>query len=730
MDNEKTQSPIYKNKEPLSPSSKQPLKPNTLSPSEVPPLRKPPAYGRQFSAPHLQQQKSVSANQAHCQLLHSRSESSPLTQVQAFQPTHFNMPPKQVELPQQRGSHSKPDRHDLMRRSLDAGRMRRMVGPSQPHTPLSRAYSERISNTSDALSRYHAARIANQATQAVQQQVHVQPAFSSSDDPSNMENLYYEITVPEHPPSYLHHSYNNIRNDPDANLRLSDAAIHRPQYRGHPPPYSHVQGSARASQPWSSEATRARVGAHSQSFSFSHSHAHHHPRNNPPGLRGHPRLQRQSSSSVRLTRSELHPIPAATGPALSGGLAPLSVHQRSQQYPIRSPGSNNSASQLHPYFENGKVCYRHFEGFGLEEVSPSPHQPSLSKPASIRETQTSTIKDEPVYVNFPFTRPQVTSSKTWLTTDLDGDVQQVPESLTPPPELSTPDDQQSLSKELDHESPSTHFQSLVQNDIPSDPRASEMHAPSSHFRSCSDPQSSSFLADLGKTLTGKDIASLLIEKLVEDEKEGQKEGLSSSPHVEYPLNPYPSQQLQRPPPAYNTHNQGASHGHFKGQGGPQDASEAFQRQDPLRRSSSAQYRQAFDVMPSGNQVLKFHRSQELIPTSQTESATHNPYAQRPQCQDPTPDTPLSSTTSLVAFSNFALSAPRGYQQTAVIPHHQYPFQTGPVLPPYPSVQRRDVVMDPALRPPSLHNQSDLNHQGSLTGPNWTIHTEGQTRSYC
>ncbi|XP_062841716.1 rho GTPase-activating protein 33 [Trichomycterus rosablanca] len=736
---EQIQSPIYKNKETLSPPPKQPPKPNPLSNSEVPPQRKPPAYGRQFSAPHLQQQKpasqSMSSNQAHCQLLHSRSESSPLAQVQAFQPTHPNMPPKLVDLPQQKAPLSKPDRHDLMRRSLDAGRIRRMVGPSHVNTPLSRAYSERISSTSDALSRFHAARIASQATQAVQQQVQVQPAFSSSDDPSNMENLYYEITIPEHPPSYLQHSYQNMRPDLDGHLRLLDPANHRPQYRGHPPPYSHVQGSTKASQLWSSEAPRAWAGAHSHSFS--HSRSHHHPRNDPPGPRGHPRLQRQTSSSVRLTHSELHPIPAATGSSSSVGLVPLSVHQRSHHYPLRSPSSNISASQLHPYFENGKVCYR--QGFGQEEVPPSHYQPPLSKSpqASPIETQKTTSKDEPIYVNYPFIRPQVMNAKTWLTTDLDGDVQQVPEPLTPPPELSTVDEQSS-NQALDHEGPTTHFKSLVQNDSTSDSRALEMPTPSAHFRSHSDPQSSS--SDPSQALTAKDIASLLIEKLAEDEKEGQ--GVAtlsspfSSPHVEYPPNPYPSQQQQRPPPAYNIYNQGASHGHFKGQGLPQEASEAFQRQDPMRRSSSAQYRQAFDVMPSGSQVLKFHRSQDLIPTSQAESTASNPYAQRPHCQDPTPssqthsDTPPSSTTSLMAFSNLAFNAPRGYTQTAVSPHNQYPYQTGPVLPPYPNAPRRDVIMDPALRPPSLHNQSDLNRQGSLSGPNWTIHTEGQTRSYC
>ncbi|XP_053343442.1 rho GTPase-activating protein 33 isoform X3 [Clarias gariepinus] len=760
-DNEKTPSPIYNQKPQLPPPPNQ--TPKSISPaaSEVLSQRKPPAYGRQFSAPHLQQQmsgtESKSPNQAHSQLLHSRSESSPLAHIQAFQPTRPKVPPRPLDSAPLRPPISKTDRHDFTRRSLDAGRIRRMVGPAQGNPPLSRAFSERISNTSDALSRYHAARLVNQAAQAVtspqplmQQQAqpsHIRPAFSSCEDPSNMENLYYEISTPDHPSSYSQHSYQNMRLDVDGNYRLSEPANQRPQSRGHPPPpYSQVPGSARASQLWSSEATRAWTAAHSHSSSFSHSHRHS--QNNPPGPRNHPRLQRQTSSSVRLTRSELHPIPAATSFSSSGGLVPLSVHQRSLHCSVRSPSSNLTASQLHPYFENGKVCYRYFETSGHEEGQLSHLQPSISKSHQTYSSQTSPIqaynppsKDEPIYVNYPFTSPPGTgmNTKTWATTDLDGDAQQGAEPVACPPEPPTETEQQSPEKALDQECPTASFESPVQNDGDSDSKALVMTPVSetTHFRSHSDPQSSS--SEPIQALTGKDIASLLIEKLAEDEKEGlsvaTSSSASSSPHFEYPPNPYPSQHHKRPPPAYTP---ASSRSHFESQGMPREGSGPFQRQDPMRRSSSGQYRQAFDVMPSGDQVLKFYRSQEFIPTHQGESTTQNPYPTRPQCQDSSshilqahPDTPHSSTPPLVAFSPLALSTPRGYgAQMEVNPYNQYQYQAGPVLPPYPSAPRRDVILDPALRPPGLRSQRDLNRQGSLSGPNWSIHTEGQTRSYC
>ncbi|XP_035381974.1 rho GTPase-activating protein 33 isoform X2 [Electrophorus electricus] len=750
---EKTPSPIYKNQQQLPSTPTQPDQSSPPSASEAPPQRKPPAYGRQFSAPHLQAQKSAtqpkSSGQANTQLMHSKSESSPLTQVHAFQPTRPKVPPKPPDLAPQRAPISRADRHDITRRSLDAGRVRRLATatPSPPaNAPLSRAYSERVSATADVLSRYHAARVAQTPALPLQQALghHTRPAFPPSEDPSSMENFYYEIGAPEHPqgpPSYSRHSYQNMRLDQEGSYRLSDPGNQRPVSRGHPPPqYSQVGASARAPQLWSSEATRVWAAAHSHSSSFSHSHSHRRAQDHPPaGPHGHPRLQRQISSSVRLTRNEMYPIPSTLG--FSAGLAPLSVHQRGPHGPQRSPSSDLAASQLHPYFENGKVCYRYVEA-RPEEAPLSHQQLPTSKPPQTQASQASPLQahkaafndqEEPIYVNYPFTNPSgaAANAKPWTSTDLDGDAHQGAEPLAPPSEAPQADERQTTQEAApEHESPS--FESARQNDNTSEPRPLEMPLASgtAHFRSRSDPQSSG--SEPGQALlTGKDIASLLIEKLAEDEREGQSaatsSSASSSPHIDYPPNPYPSHGQQRPPPAYNVYTPGPSRGHIDPQGLPREGSGAFQRQDPLRRSSGAQYRQAFDVMPSGDQVLKFYRSQDFIPGFHGDGTTPNPYPPRSHYQDAS----HSSAPPSMAFSNLALNTPRGYGvQMAVNPYNQYPFQAGPVLPPYPNAPRRDVVLDPSLRPPGLRDQRGLGRQGNLPGPNWTVHTEGQTRSYC
>uniref|UniRef100_A0A8C2GWX0 Uncharacterized protein n=1 Tax=Cyprinus carpio TaxID=7962 RepID=A0A8C2GWX0_CYPCA len=753
-DNERTPSPIYKNEEATSPA--QPSKSSPPSSTEaLPSQRKPPAYGRQFSAPQLQQEKSSSqskpAPQPHTQLLHSKSESSPLAQVRAFQPTRPKVPPKPPDLAPLRVPLSQTDRHDYMRRSLDASRIRRLAGTPQGNTPLSRAFSERISSTSDMLSRYHAARMANQAAQVAhlpqqQQQAQstpIRPVVPSFEDPSKMENFYYEIGAPEHPqvpPSYARHSYQNMKLDLEGNLRLTDPANQRPISRGCPPPYNpQGPGGCRAPQLWSSEATRAWAAAHSHSFSFSHSH--HHSQDGSSGHPPHPRPLRQTSSSVRLSRSEVHPISASIGVGSSTGMVPLSVHQRSLIRPQRSPSADHTASQLHPYFENGKVCYRYFEASRPEDSPLNQHQHAVLKPSQASPVQGIT-KDQPehIYVNYPFPNPPESgvNSKGWATTDLDENDHQASKMLEPPSK-SPPDDKQ---KHSEQESQTAIFDNPSQNDVSSDSKVINIAASAfnaMHFRSRSDPQSTS--SEPAQILTGKEIASLLIEKLAEDEREGPSvpSSLSSSPHFEHPPNPYPSQQ-QQPPPAYNIYTPGPSRGHIEGQVPPREGSGPFHRQDPLRRSAGGQYRQAFDVMPSGNQVLKFYRSQDFIPSAQGESTTPNPYSPRPYYQDPPypnwgpqglPDSSHTCTPPTVAFSNLALGSTRGYgPQNVANQYNQYPYQSGPVLPQYPNTPRRDVVLDPSLRPPGLRNQRGLNRQGSLPGPDWTIRTESQTRSYC
>ncbi|CAB1334108.1 unnamed protein product [Coregonus sp. 'balchen'] len=799
-EHDQTPSPIYKNQKQFPHTQSQPPKPGQSgerrSPTESQSQRKPPAYSRQFSAPHLQQ-KSISTStqskpsSAHPQLMHSKSE-SPLAQVCAFQPTRPKVPPKPLDL-------ERPQRAPLaqteMRRSLDSGRIRRIFG-QQGNPPLARAFSERLSGAPDHLARYHAARAASQPSPGKQppQQAQIRPVpiSSTSEDQGKMENFYYEIAGPENPqgpPSYARHSYQNMRLDLEGNFRPAPhpEANQRPISRGHhqhqPQPLHHNRGGPRGErgpQLWSKEATRAWAAAHSQSHSFSHGHSHshhhsqdgsHHPSHH------HPRPQRQTSSSVRLARSEMHPLP-------SSSMVPLALHQhqRSLHRSNRSASTDLTVSQLHPYFENGKVCYRKPEEAPLSLSQPPQGksiqgQPSQPSPPQAHRP-TSKDQSEPIYVNFPFPSPSTgaKNTKSWTTTDLDGDSPQGSEPLATPTDPPPPVDQRQSSPRLAPDqggstsvslTPSTPDSPAAHNDsaatTPGSIQESDfLPAPTAststgvHYRSHSDPQSSSCSTEPIQGLSGKEIASLLIEKLAEEERaEGpstvtsSSDSTSSSPAMEHPPNPYPSQQHNQPLPAYNVYTPGPSRSRA-----PQSAGAGgFQRQDLLRRSSSGgQYRQAFDVMPSGDQVLKYYRTQEFTPGPQGErqSSAANPYPPRQHYQvppypiqspqDPHPSgypcQPLSdpSTSPSAAFSNLTLGAPRPYPgQPGGLQYSQYPFQPGPVLGQYPNPPpRRDVVHEPVLRPQGLRNQRGLARQGSLPGPspNWTIHTEGQTRSYC
>ncbi|KAJ8287607.1 hypothetical protein COCON_G00002660 [Conger conger] len=717
-------SPVYKNQEePPSPPAGKPAE------RESPAQRKPPAYSRQFSAPHLQQKgapPSKSPPQPHPQLLHSKSECSPLAQVRAFQPARPKVPPKPLELaPAARAPLSRADNY--MRRSLDAARIRRIISQSQggsPNPPLSRAFSERLSATSG----YRGGR-----PHPAPQPSHIRPvpASCSADDQGKGENFYYEISGPEQPqapPSYAWHSYQNMRLEAEGNYRPGPGETgQRPLSRGHPHPHPLHPAAMipRAPQLWSSEATRAWAAAHSHSHSFSHSHSHSHP-------------HRHAASSVRLPRGEMHP--AVMGSAPSPSALPLSVHKPQQRGAShRSPSADLASSQLHPYFENGKVCYRYFEASRLAEdqahaLRPSGHplhphhKPSSSSPPPPpppKQPAPSRPQDrpEPVYVNFPFTSPPA-AAKAWLTTDLDGHAQPPSQPPAPPPEpppearLPSPlldEGERPLAPEsAGYDSPPCAAAKDALVAAATSPPPPAMAGALAHYRSRSDPQSSSG-AEPG--LTGKEIASLLIEKLAEDEGDDgpcavTSSSTSSSPPLEHPPNPYPSQHQ----PAYNVYTPGPSRSRLEvGQAG------SFHRPDPLRRSSSSggQYRQAFDVMPSGDQVLKFYRPQDFAPGFLGENP--NPYPSRPLYQDP-------------AYPNRSPQDP--HPNFSPAPLGRPPRPLGGALPRdagdpagYPNTPRREGT-DPSLRPPPLQNQRGLTRQGSLPGPNWTIHTEGQTRSYC
>ncbi|KAM6967546.1 rho GTPase-activating protein 33 [Aplochiton taeniatus] len=714
-----TPSPVYTNQ---SQSSKQ-------SPPQSHPNRKPPAYSRQFSAPHLQQksagtttspQPSSTLIQAQSisnqlQLQHSTSEGSPLSQVRSFQPSRPRVPPKPLDLVAPDHQRDKETQRPLlakseMQRSLDSGRIQRVLGAQPSNAPLARAFSERLSGAPDRLARYHAARAASQPvsggppsltqaslsslpmTQHIRQaNIRPLPPSSFSDDQGKTENFYYEIAGPEPPPahgppSYARHSYLNMKLDLEGNFRpapqhpLADPSG-RPLTRGY-------HAEARGPKLWSSEATRAWAAAHSShaSQSFSHGHGHQRSQGNRP------RPQRQTSSSVRLARSEVHPLP-------SSSFAPL-----------RWRGPEPSPSLLHPYFENGRVCY-HSQADPLHAPPPQPGHLLPTQPmdnqsfAPQHDRQARKEQLEPVYVNYPYASTSL-PPPLWATSDLDPPSDSDP--LSPPGESRSPDASAS-------DNPPSYRDTALDTDG-EQPHPGAPTGVAVHHRSCSDPQNSSSLredrtdgeeermegrgerGETGQGLSGRDIASLLMDKLVEEEKRDPSATLTSSssassssspltqpPRHHHPPNPYAP---QPPPPAYGLHR-------------------PFQRQEPLRRSSSGgQYRQAFDVMPSGDQVLRFHRASD--PGAPQDG--NNPYPPRQAYQEPPYPQPHPSASPSAAMAALSLGGPRSYQ--------------------YPTTPRRDLVPDPPLMPTALQNQRGLARQGSLPGPNWTIHSEGQTRSYC
>jgi len=173
--------------------------------------RKPPAYGRQLSAPPTttvtpaganttasttlkQQSDSVpqlqlcstasqptSSQAFQPQLHHSSSEGSPLSKVRLHQTGRPKVPPKPSDLvppkrepPFQRSRDlplqvaagpqrdHQPFARTNLRRSLDSGRVQCLIAQPDFQSPLVRAFSERLGAVPDKLARYHAAKTANQ----------------------------------------------------------------------------------------------------------------------------------------------------------------------------------------------------------------------------------------------------------------------------------------------------------------------------------------------------------------------------------------------------------------------------------------------------------------------------------------------------------------------------------------------------------------------------------------
>ncbi|KAM4632970.1 uncharacterized protein arhgap33 [Polymixia lowei] len=830
------------------------------SPSQSQPVRKkPPAYGRQLSAPHLQQKttttptataasvittSSVSVStqniststqqsspqpqqhfSSHSQvsqssllsqptypqlfqplLHHSRSESSPLSQVHSLQSSRPKVPPKPLDLvapqrdrdsPSQRnrdlsfqvapGPHREPREHNPLaksnlHRSLDSGKIRCLIGQPGGQPPLVRAFSERLSGAPDRLTRYHAARAASQHISAC----HPPPATSlapaaqpsnhnniqvlspsSTNDRGKMENFYYEIGASEsehplplqpslsHAPSYARDSYLNFRMELEGNCRpahhhlqshpypQSDHAGNRPLSRCSCAHQGRAEGNR--GQPWSSEATRS-LRCHDN--------------------RPHP--QQNTSSSVK-GRSEMHPLP----PSSFSPLVPAVLSSRTFAAPPLRGGSPARSSHpphphpapLHPYFENGRVCYRaqdtnaHASAHTLTmhaQLRPVPcpqPQPSQSHTSQRHDRQPNEDQSEPIYVNYPFT-PSPSSlplptpsplslppSQGWATSDLDsphdalllspllpvssGEQRDLPSFTSPtvPPSSlnSPPSTEPTTASQLDPDRPTStgvppsYTQKKVREggmDGRREPREGEMEGREGRKATKYDSFAASGGQDLTQSLSGQDIATLLMKKMVEEEREEKGGGPDilasspsfSSPHVDSPMqqpqsqqhppNPYAPPQclVQPPPPSYSA----SSSSHRA----------SFQFREALQHSSKGvgqYYCQAFDVLPSSDQVLRFHRPSDEGP---------NYYPQRPGYHDPLYPPRRSSQPSTLLAS---LSAD---DSTGYYPHQPQPLGGHGPPPKAQYSPRRELV-------PEASAVRGLVRQGSLPGANWS-----QTRSYC
>ncbi|MBN3304688.1 RHG32 protein, partial [Amia calva] len=663
-----------------------------------PQARKPPAYSRQFSAPHLQHKLPSSSSSLkvgpHSQLHHSKSECSPMAQLRAFQPTRPKVPPKPPELGSVRATLSRGESYS--RRSLDQSRTRRLLA-SQATTPLSRADSERVSGVDPGreLPPYHGRAASS-------------PAQGKADDQSKNENFYYEIAPePQVLPSPARYgyqpagirfegpSYRSARLDPDLTergMRAHSMGV-RPHFWAADPRTWAMQAAGHSLVPFSQI-----------------------PLDGPP----HPSTVRM----VPISRTEVQPH--------QGG----SAYQRNLYRAQRSPSGDPTASQLHPYFENGKVCYRYFEAnqeafLADPRAQQPPSNNQTSPPKHSRQEQ-----PEPIYVNFPFN-----PGKTWTTTDLDGDSQKI---LPPSPSEGPGDGHPNEHPPVFDESPrskktSSHYDNLSAS-LDEDEGSSEAAA---HFRSRSDPQNS--------TSEGPR------EVPAPEGKEAPASETTSTGESGNEMRCVIATSTEGPPPqeqhshTFNVYTPGPSRPPFQGQGVPRGAV-TFLRQDALRRSSSGgHYRQAFDVMPSGDQVLKFYRATQdftSLPPSPGTCDSLPPH--RPAYEDPYPghqqdSRPLYAQqapqdpsvppqfASLAHLSMTTASSPRGYNpggfRSMANQYNAYQFQSVPMLTQYANVPRREPLLDPSLRP-NLRNQTGLTRQGSLRGPNWTVHTEGQTRSYC
>ncbi|KAG2470485.1 RHG32 protein, partial [Polypterus senegalus] len=726
--------------------------------------KKVPTYTRQYSAPHLHSKHPVPppkpANLQRFQ--HSKSESTPAVHSSAslkeFQPTRPKLPPKPTDimitqcLPSRGESYSK--------KSLDLKKSRML------HTSQSTQPPPFLRNDSDKICHVKPKSQINSDHQSGNLGTYVQGYEDRSINNPNpeimanqSENFYYEIaSEPQFPPDhrYVHqNAENQMRFDGGSNhpIRsghehvMADRHLRNFSLSVRPHLWTGIQSNMKFNM---EQSPSGQAGASGYLRS-----AGPHYSNTP-----HDHVPQQFSGPLRMVPMSRTEVPPNQDPV---------AYQRKLYRMQGSTPTDIGASQLHPYFENGKVCYRYFDS-GATVESSSRIQQDIQTP--VPRTRTSVIptkplssqeNQEPIYVNFPFK-----SGKTWTTTNLDGDHQNPHSDPTPPEGPSerpstniSPDlDENNLERESISQSAGS-FQGasrpvISQYDNMSASVGQEMVGPEViHVRSRSDPGST-------RAESPKDVDN------------GKKDLVSPTDVavVHHSICPLPAPEL--PSTAQPQRKSGidmCSKENSKQQweGMPLAPRNILGlHPEALRRSSTSggHYRQSFDVMPSGDQILKFYRAAQqfithsppvFVPHSSLDE--HNSYyctrqqdisakpAYSKQFQvsmsahDPNfsvPPTNLAHLSLTMSGSPQVPQAQIGYSPGGfpVIAGHYSSYQLQSPSFPFSNhqgnVHRRDVIvpaLDPTFRP-SHRSQAGIVRQGSLPAANWTVHTEGQTRSYC
>ena len=546
-------------------------------------------------------------------------------------------------------------------------------------------------------------------------------ASMKPDKHRDTQNLYYEICGPEgeeplpyRPPSYSRHAYCNPRPELEGNL------FPAPHLQSHSSPDSYR--STALSNP-------------------SHHHSLSEATNFPPSYSDFSHSQQASfarpsvgSEIYPLSRgSEMHPLPATSFSPLVPPAAATSrvfAHSPRKGRHVSSLHTSNHQSQhpapLHPYFENGRVCYRNQpEDMHVPPAAASVHKvkrpaPQAKRHSSQRQYKQPVEPNQPVYVNYPFNLspsdlPPPTSSSValpasqgWATTDLDSPHEQSP--------LTSPGESHSSPSSLPSTPEITSATPKAKRDQTFCSLAKEGHDPAKvgddrtqcvTKRAWSEEEEQE-TADIVRrdstSLSGQNIAALLMAKMAEEdgnEMESPSHLATSCPvqtqfksQPYHPSNPYTPSQPQHPPPPYSAALFSCS---------------SFQQAGGAHRASSGgsqYYRQSYDILPPPDPLLRFHRASEQPPrlNSRTRSCHNQLYPPHRAAHPPQPPAllGLSSGGSIGFMAQNMQQSNAGLRQ----PHLAQNSSTGESVPDTSAL--RGVV-----------------GQNGVSGAKWS-----QTRSYC